>query len=73
MDNVGMDLQQLQEYMWTELGRNSIGICGGPLWMRYWTFGFNKMLSISYVASNLLDPEDGLCTISKISKQASIN
>ena len=63
MHNVGMDLQELEVGMWTELGWTLIGICGGLLWMRYWTFGFNKRRSISYVASNLLDSEDGLCTI----------
>ena len=31
MDNVGMDLQELEVGMWTELGWTSIGICGGLL------------------------------------------
>jgi len=49
MDNVGMELQQLEVGMLTELGWTSIGIWSGLLWMRYWTFGFIKMRWISYV------------------------
>ena len=31
MDNVGMDLQEFDVGMWTELGWTSMGICGGLL------------------------------------------
>jgi hypothetical protein len=31
MHNVGMDLQELEVGLWTELGWTSIGICGGLL------------------------------------------
>ena len=31
LDNIGMDLQELEVGLWTELGWTLIGICGGLL------------------------------------------
>jgi hypothetical protein len=32
------------------------------LWMRQWTFGFNKTRGISWLATNRIDYQEGLCS-----------
>jgi hypothetical protein len=38
---------------------------GRLLWTRYWTFGFHKMLGSSWVAEQLVAPQEGLSSVSK--------
>ena len=35
----------------------------GLLWVRWWTFGFRKMLGISWLAANQLASQEGLCSM----------
>jgi hypothetical protein len=55
--------------VWTGLSR--LGIGGGHLWMRKWTFGFHKMWGISGLASNRLASQEGLCCIERESEWVS--
>jgi hypothetical protein len=43
----------------------NIETSGGFSWTRYWSFGFHKMLGISWVAAQLAAPQDGLSSVSK--------
>jgi hypothetical protein len=38
-----------------------IGIGGGLLWIRSWTFGFHKTPEIPWLAADLLVSQEGLC------------
>jgi hypothetical protein len=42
-----------------------IGTSGRLLWIRYWAFGFHEMLGSSWVAAQLMVPQEGLSSISK--------
>jgi hypothetical protein len=42
-----------------------IGTSGGPLWTRYWTFGFHDMLESSWVAAQLTASQEGLSSMSE--------
>jgi hypothetical protein len=44
LDNIRMDLVEMGWVMWTGLVWLRIGTGGELLWIRYWNFGFNKML-----------------------------
>jgi hypothetical protein len=48
---------------WTGSSWLRIGIGGGHLWMREWTFGFHKMRATSWVALNRLASQEGLCSV----------
>jgi hypothetical protein len=46
--------------VWTGLGWLRIETGSRQLWMRLWTFGFNKMWGISWIATNPLASQEGL-------------
>ena len=56
-------LKKLDREAWAGVNLLTIGTGGGLLWMQYWTFGFgfNKMLSISSIAEDLLVSQEGIC------------
>jgi hypothetical protein len=49
--------KQLDGKAWTGLMWLRIGTGGGPLWMRRWTFGFNKIRGISWLVDLLASQE----------------
>jgi hypothetical protein len=50
---------------WIGLIWLSTGTSGGLLWTRYWTFGFHKILGISWVAAQLAASQEGLSSMSE--------
>jgi hypothetical protein len=52
--------------VWIGLIWLRIGTSGGLLWTRCWNFGFHKMLGSSWVAAQLLAPQEGLGSVSKL-------
>jgi len=42
---------------------SELGTGGGRLWMRQWTFGFHKLRENSYLADELSDAQEGLCSM----------
>ena len=50
-DNIKMDLQEVGVVVRTGWSWLRIGTGGGHLWVRWWTFGFNKMRGISWLAA----------------------
>jgi hypothetical protein len=51
--------------VWTGSIWHRIGTSGGPLWTRWWTFGFHKMLGSSWVAAQLAASQEGLSSINE--------
>ena len=50
-DNIKMDLQEVVGVVGTGWSWLRIGTGGGHLWVRWWTFGFQKMRGISWLAA----------------------
>jgi hypothetical protein len=57
MDIQGMGRGRMH---WIEMVQDGI--------MRYWTFGFHKMLGISWLAEKRLASQERLCSIQQVSK-----
>jgi hypothetical protein len=45
---------------------------GEQLWMRYWTFRLNKTRGISWLATNRLVTQEGLCSMELVSESVKI-
>ena len=56
---------------WVRTNGVTIVTGSGHLWMRWWTFGFHKMLGISWLAANRLASREGLCCTEWVSKLVS--
>jgi hypothetical protein len=58
-------LERQDGIVWIGLIWLKIRTSGGLLWIRYWTFGFHEMLGSSWVAAQLMTPQEGLSSVSK--------
>jgi hypothetical protein len=63
MDNVKMGLRGIGwgGMAWTDLAS------GGLLWTRWWTFGFHKMLGITWVTAQLAAFQEGFSSMELVS------
>jgi hypothetical protein len=55
------DVGERTESIWLRIGTG-----GGCLWMRYWIFELYKMRGIYWFAEDLLDFQEGLCSVELI-------
>jgi hypothetical protein len=67
VDNIRMDLIKENWMVWIGLIWLMRETSGRLLRTRYWTFGFHEMLGSSWVAAQLMAPQDGLSSVSKLS------
>jgi hypothetical protein len=58
-----MDLQAVGGVVGTGWSRLRIGTGGGPLWVRWWTFGFQKYGGFLDSLQNQLASQEGLCSM----------
>jgi hypothetical protein len=56
-----MDLHEVGWRVWTGLTWLKKGTGSGFLWIRWWTFGFNKMRGIYGLAEELLASQEEVC------------
>jgi hypothetical protein len=56
---------------WNESSWLRIGTGDGHLWMRWGTFGFRKTRGNSWLAENVLAPQEGLCSLEWVSEWVS--
>jgi hypothetical protein len=63
VDNIKMDLGEIgwDGVDWIDMAQDRDQL----LWTRYWTLGFHKMLGSSWVAAQLVAPQEGLSSVSK--------
>jgi len=52
-----------RDVVWTGLIWLRIGAGGGPLWIRWWTFGFHKTRKTSWQCEDRLVFQEGLCSL----------
>jgi hypothetical protein len=61
-DNIKMIFERLDRGAQTGSMLLKIGTGGGLLWIRRWTFGFHKLLGISWIA-DVLASQEALCSM----------